>query len=114
MVKKIKTPRPVPYAPNHVPISSPPPELRAKLFLCYDPNHYVVISHQCIPFPLPQARLNRRIIIHEPDVPRSLNIPSHKFLITGWSFILGISRQHALYAHADALNVLHGTPALSV
>lgn len=58
--------------------------------------------------------LDCRVIIHKPNIPRPLNIPSHKLLVTGWTLILGIPRQHALYAHAYARDVLHGAPALGV
>ncbi len=32
-------------------------------------------------------------------------------LVTLWSLVLGIARQHALYAHAYALHALHRRPA---
>lgn len=41
-----------------------------------------------------------------------MGVPSHEIFIARRSFVLGVSRQHALDAHADALDILHGAPAL--
>ena len=51
------------------------------------------------------------IIILKPNIPRPPLITRHKLLIPRGPFILGIRRQHALDAHADTLDRLHGRPA---
>lgn len=53
------------------------------------------------------------IIVEEVDVPRTLRVSPHKFLVTWGSLVLDVPRQHALYAHADTLHVLHRAPALT-
>lgn len=57
--------------------------------------------------PLPRT-LHIIIIIMEIDIPRSPPIIRHKVTITGRSLIARISGQHALNAHADALDRLYG------
>lgn len=52
------------------------------------------------------------IMVVEVDVPRSQPVASHKLLVSGGALILDVAGQHALQAHAYALNVLDGTPAL--
>lgn len=62
--------------------------------------------------PTSTASLHRVIIIVEADVPRTERVPPNELLIPGRSLVLGVPRQHALDAHADALDVLDGTPSL--
>jgi len=52
------------------------------------------------------------IVVVEIDVSGALSVASYKLLIAGGPLVLGVSRQHALEAHADALHVLHWTPSL--
>ena len=47
----------------------------------------------------------------EIDIPRPLPVHAHKVLVPRWSLVLIITRQHALKAHADALDVVHRAPA---
>jgi hypothetical protein len=52
------------------------------------------------------------IVVVEVDVPRSQSVALHELLVSGWSLILHVAGQHALQAHADALDVLDRAPAL--
>jgi hypothetical protein len=59
---------------------------------------------------------DRGVVIDEPHIPdppaaRPGHTPA-KILVTRRSLVLGVSRQHALDAHADALDALHGGPAV--
>lgn len=58
------------------------------------------------------VRLDVCILIDEPDVAGPLCVPAYEFFVAGGSFVLGVARQHALDAHADALDVLDWAPAL--
>lgn len=51
-------------------------------------------------------------MVVEVNVSWSEAVAPHKLVITSGSLILLVSGQHALYAHADTLYVLYGTPAL--
>lgn len=53
-------------------------------------------------------------MIQEIDVPRPLPIAPHKLGISRRPLTLGVARQHALYTYANALDIVHGTPALRV
>lgn len=55
---------------------------------------------------------NGGILVNEPDISGPLGISADEFLVTGGTLVLGVARQHALYAHADTLDVVDGTPAL--
>lgn len=56
--------------------------------------------------------LNRSILIDESDISRPLRISADELLVAGGTLILSVARQHALDAHADALDVVDGAPAL--
>nr|POF07879.1 hypothetical protein CFP56_66171 [Quercus suber] len=53
-------------------------------------------------------------MIQEVDVSRSLPVTTHKLLVPRRPFGLGVTRQHALNTDTDALNIVHGAPALRV
>ena len=53
------------------------------------------------------------VVVQEIDIARTPSIAPHKLLITWRPFVLHIPCEHTLYTHADALDVLDGTPALS-
>nr|POE49419.1 hypothetical protein CFP56_50336 [Quercus suber] len=53
-------------------------------------------------------------MIEKVDVPWSLPVTPHELLIPGGPFRLGVTRQHTLDADTDALDVVHGAPALRV
>lgn len=61
----------------------------------------------------PQPLSNGIIVVKEPDIPRPLRVPPHEILVARRSLVLRVARQHALDAHADALDVLDGAPALA-
>jgi len=52
------------------------------------------------------------IVIVKIDVPWAQPVRPDKLLVSRRPLRLGIARQHALDAHADALHILDGTPAL--
>lgn len=52
-------------------------------------------------------------MIIEVNVSRSQSVAFDELVVPRRSFVFLVASQHALYAHADALNVLHGTPALA-
>jgi hypothetical protein len=54
----------------------------------------------------------RIIVVIEFDVPRTQPVAPHKLLISWRALVLGVAGKHTLNAHAYALNVLDGTPAL--
>lgn len=56
--------------------------------------------------------LNGGILIDEPDISGPLRVSADKLLVAGGTLVLGVARQHALDAHADALNIVDGAPAL--
>ena len=62
----------------------------------------------CMMFPS-----HARVVIIEVDVLRALCISPHEILITRWSLILCVTRQHALDAHAHTFHILYRTPPLS-
>lgn len=55
---------------------------------------------------------NGAVVVVEVDVPGPQPVPPHKLLVAGRALVLGVAREHALYAHADTLDILHGAPAL--
>ncbi|KAI4156789.1 MAG: hypothetical protein LQ346_009131 [Caloplaca aetnensis] len=55
---------------------------------------------------------DRSVLIDEVDVPRPKSVPGHELLVARRPLVLGVPRQHALDAHADAFDVLDGRPAL--
>lgn len=63
-------------------------------------------SAACLPTPS-----HRVILIEKPDVPRPQRVPPHEILIPRRSLVLAVAGQHALDAHAHALDVLDGAPA---
>ena len=60
----------------------------------------------------PAPPLHGGILIDEPDVSGPLCVPANEILVAGGTLVFGVARQHALDAHADALDVVHGAPAL--
>ena len=52
------------------------------------------------------------VMVKEIDIPRSSPVVRDEALVSFWSLIFGVSRQHALQAHADRFYVLNGRPAL--
>jgi hypothetical protein len=50
-------------------------------------------------------------MILKPYIPRPLRVQPHKILVPRGPLVLRVARQHALQAHAYALDVLHGRPA---
>lgn len=52
------------------------------------------------------------IVVEKVNVSGSQTVASHKLLVSRWSLVLNVAGQHALQAHADALDVLDWTPAL--
>jgi hypothetical protein len=51
-------------------------------------------------------------MIVEVDIPWSLPVCSNEVLVSWRPFRLRVARQHALYAHADRLDMLYRTPTL--
>lgn len=65
------------------------------------------------PPPPPHApSSNGGVLVDEPDISGPLGVSTDKFLVTGGTLVLGVACQHALDAHADALDVVDGAPAL--
>jgi len=62
--------------------------------------------------PKPATHLDRIVVVIKINVPWSPSIISHKVFVAFWPLVLRIAGQHTLYAHAYALDILHGTPAL--
>lgn len=54
------------------------------------------------------------IMENKVQIPRSLSVILHKLVITRRPLLLVITRQHALQANANALNIMNGAPALTV
>jgi hypothetical protein len=52
------------------------------------------------------------IMVVEVDVSRAKPVSSHKLVVARWSLVFGVARQHALNAHAYALDVLDRAPTL--
>lgn len=52
------------------------------------------------------------IVIHKVNVARPQPVLGHELLVARGPLVLGVARQHALDAHADALGALDGAPAL--
>lgn len=50
-------------------------------------------------------------MILKPYIPRPLRVQPHEILVPRGALVLRVARQHALQAHAHALDVLHGRPA---
>lgn len=50
----------------------------------------------------------------ETYVPWSLRVVPDKVLVSRWSLLLGVAREHTLETDAHALYVMHWTPPLSV
>lgn len=44
----------------------------------------------------------------EADVPRPLRVVPHEVIVSFWSFLLCVAREHALQADAYALDVVDG------
>jgi hypothetical protein len=61
-----------------------------------------------------RLRLHRVVVKVKVDVPRPLPVAAHKVLVARRALVLVIAGEHALQAHAHALNVMHGRPALAV
>jgi hypothetical protein len=57
-------------------------------------------------------KLNVIVMVIEIDVLGSLSVAPDKLFVARRPFVLAVARQHALDAHAHALDVLHGAPAL--
>lgn len=51
------------------------------------------------------------IVVHEVDIARPAAVIRHKLPIALRALVARVGRQHALDAHADALDGLHGRPA---
>lgn len=51
-------------------------------------------------------------MVVELNVPGPLPVCADELLVAGGPLVLGVARQHALQAHAHALDVLDGAPAL--
>lgn len=51
-------------------------------------------------------------MVVEVDVSGSQPVALHEVLVSRWSLVLDVAGQHALQAHADALDVLDRTPTL--
>jgi hypothetical protein len=56
---------------------------------------------------LKRGSLNSIVMVVEVDVSWPSAIVRHKVFITLWSLVLDISCQHALKAHANALDILY-------
>ena len=63
--------------------------------------------------PLEPQKSHSVVVVQEIDIARTPSIAPHKLLITWRPFVLHIPCEHTLYTHADTLDVLDGTPALS-
>ena len=74
------------------------------------PQCTVNSMHARWPSPKPS---NRVIIVEESNISRPLRVPPHKVLIPRRPLALGVARQHALYTHANTLDVLNRTPTLT-
>jgi hypothetical protein len=64
--------------------------------------------HQSLPF------LDCIIVKHKPNIPRPLLIIPHEVLVSLRPLLLRITRQHALQAHANRLDVLDRRPPAAV
>lgn len=58
------------------------------------------------------GQLNSSVLVHKSNISWPLRISPYEILVARRSFILGVASQHTLNAHADALNILDGAPAL--
>ena len=97
-VKKPQT-HPVNSTPTYAIATTAPSKLHAKL------NRPTELLQT------PSIPSHRIILIVKPYIPRPLRVPPHKVLVTRRPLVLTVPRQHALDAHAHALDVLHGAPA---
>ena len=52
------------------------------------------------------------IVVEKVNVFRPQAVGFHKLLVPWRPLVLGVPREHALQAHADALNILYWAPAL--
>jgi len=58
--------------------------------------------------------LDSVVVEEEVDISRPKLVRLHKDMVARRPLVLVVARQHALQAHADALDIVHGTPALTV
>lgn len=58
-----------------------------------------------------RSRLDGVIVIEEFDIAGSQLVLPHEFFVAGGSLVFVITRQHALYAHADTGDTLHRAPS---
>lgn len=70
------------------------------------------IHTESYPVPPEYTSSHRGVLVDKTHIPWPQGVAPHKLLVPRWSLILGVACQHALDAHADALNVLDGGPAL--
>lgn len=61
----------------------------------------------------PYPTLDVLVVEDKVDVPWSQSVGPNKIGVARRSLILVVAGQHALYAKADALNILHRTPSLA-
>lgn len=59
-----------------------------------------------------RSKLNGVVVVVKLNVPGPLPVPADELLVARRAFVLGVARQHALQAHAHALDVLDGAPPL--
>lgn len=97
----------LPNKPNAAPFSLPQGSLWNAMLTLKPPIPQPPIHHH-----LPAHPSHRTILINKPDIPGPLRIPPHKLLIPRRPLSPRVPRQHALDAHAHALDVLNGAPAL--
>jgi len=55
---------------------------------------------------------NAAVMVVEVNIFRAESVGAYKLIVSGRTLVLRISRQHALDAHADALDVLYRAPSL--
>jgi hypothetical protein len=58
------------------------------------------------------ASLHGVIVVEKVNVFRPQAVAAYKLLVPWRSLILSVAREHALQAHAHALDILHGAPPL--
>ena len=70
------------------------------------------MTHRKRPGQYTAASLHGVIVVEKVNVFRPQAVGFHKLLVPWRPLVLGVAREHALQAHADALDILHGAPPL--
>ena len=70
------------------------------------------MTHRKRPGQYTAASLHGVIVVEKVDIFRPQAVAAHKLLVPWRALTLSVSREHALQAHADALDILHRAPPL--